>query len=293
MKNFTLKKLARKKEGLLLLAMFALLFVFGCYEFTSIIQPTEAYNNSSFDVSLVMKEDADDSNDWTSEAGDMVKAGLFGVLIPEGWTVDDNIAFHVKSKASDLNGSGEEVTATSDHSADYTMVYNAEQSTMLADSVGAPAGYVWWGARSSTDVDMAFFDSLYFTITINTDAQLGDFYLQYTVGDVDYWERTPVHYKSEPMMITITQNVGVMNMLTEDAVSVYPNPSYGMLNLQLENFNGDEVNARIYSMNGQEVMNHQVNAANSVINVVSLNPGAYVLRLESGEEVFTQKFIRK
>jgi len=84
-----------------------------------------------------------------------------------------------------------------------------------------------------------------------------------------------------------------MNMLTEDAVSVYPNPSYGMLNLQLENFNGDEVNARIYSMNGQEVMNHQVNAANSVINVVSLNPGAYVLRLESGEEVFTQKFIRK
>jgi len=290
-KNFTLRKMLRKKENYLVLAMFGLLLVFGCYEFTTISQPTEANNNSNFDVTLVMKEDADDTNDWTSEAGDLVNTGVFGVLIPEGWSVDDNIAVRVESKDSDLNSNGEEVTASTDHSGDYTLVYNTDASTMLADSVGAPDGYVWWGARTSTEVDMAFFDSLYFTITVNTDNQLGEFYLQYTVGDLEYWERNPVHFKSDPMAITISPAAGVNEMLNDDALSVYPNPSYGNLTIDLKSYNGEQVDMMIYDLGGRQVMHRTIGSEQTTLDLVDLASGTYVLRMESGKETYTTRFV--
>ncbi len=292
-KKLTLKNLLRKKENLLVIAMFALLFVFGCYEFTTIDQPTEATANSSFDVTLVMKEDADDTNDWTSEGGDLTNTGLFGVLIPEGWSVDDNISVRVESKDSDLDGDGNEVTATSDHSGDYTLVYNANQSTMLMDSVGAPTGYTWWGAKTSTEVDMAFFDSLSFTITVNTDEQVGEFFLQYTTGDPEYWERNPVHYKSEPIAINISAASAVNDLLSSSSLSVYPNPSYGSLNIDLKAYSGEEVEMKLYTMNGKQLRKQNITSANTMLDVVNLAAGMYVIRLESGEEAVTHKFVKK
>lgn len=289
-KNFTLRNLLRKKENYLVLAMLGLLIVFGCYEYTLIDQPAEANTNSTFNVILVMKEDADETNDWTSEAGDLVNTGLFGVLIPEGWSVNDNIAVRVESKDSDLNGSGVEVTATTDHSGDYTLVYSAATSTMLTDSVGAPGGYVWWGA-TAPDVDMAFFDSLYFTITVNTDDQTGDFYLQYTVGDMEYWERTPVHFKSDPLQITITPGVGVNTLLREEALSIYPNPSYGSLTIDLDGYNGEAVNMVIWDLGGRQVLNRILTNAQTTLDLTDLRAGTYVLRLESGKENFTRRFV--
>jgi hypothetical protein len=291
MKNFTLKKLLKKKENILILAMFGLLFVFGCYEFSSILQPTEGNSNSTFDVSIVMKEDADGTNDWTSEAGDLMHPGLFGVLIPEGWTVTDNIAVRVESNSTDLDGDGVEQTATSDHSGDYVLVNNAILSTMLTDSVGVPEGYYWWGARAE-DVDMAYLDSLYFTITVNTDDQLGEFYLQYTVGDIEYWERNPVHFKSAPMQITITPPVGINSLLNDEAISVYPNPSYGHLNIKLDAYNGEVVNYMIYDLRGREVMSSQITNSHTMLDLVKLVPGVYVIRLESGDEILTHKFLK-
>lgn len=282
----------RKKENYLILSMFGLLFVFGCYEFSLIDQPSEANANSSFDVNLVMKEDIEPTNDWTSEDGSMVNPGIFGVLIPEGWTVTDNIAVRVESNDTDLNGDGNEVTASSDHSGDYVLVYNEMETTKLTDSVGSPEGYYWWGARTSTDVDMAFFDSLHFTITINTDAQTGDFFLQYTIGDPEYWERNPVHYKSEPMQITISPSSGINELLRDDVINVYPNPSYGNLNIDLKTYNGETVNMMIYDLKGRQAMKQTITNAHTMLDLVDLAPGTYVLRLDSDKETLTRKFLK-
>lgn len=291
MKNFTLKRFLKKKENILILAMFGLLFVFGCYEFSSILQPTDGKTDSSFDVPIVMKEDAATDNDWTWEDGSLLKPGLFGVLIPEGWTVTDNIAVRVESNDKDLNDAGTEVVATSDHSGDYTFMKNDNLTIMLNDSVGAPTGYYWWAARSE-DVDMAFFDSLYFTITVNTDDQVGDFYLQYTAGDTDYWERDPVHFTSAPMPINITLTVGINKLLNDEVISVYPNPSYGHLNIKLDAYNGEVVDYMIYDLRGREVMNSQITSSHTMLDLVNLVPGAYVIRLESGDEILTHKFLK-
>lgn len=292
-KKFTLKKIIRKKENMLILAMLGLLLVFGCYEFATIDQPTEAHTNSSFDVTLVMKEDAATTNDWTSEDGSLTDIGLFGVLIPEGWSVNDNIAVRVESNETDLDGDGNEVTATSDHSGDYILTYDADHSKMLVDSMGAPGGYTWWGAKTSTGVDMAFFDSLYFTITVNTDDQEGEFFMQYTVGDMDYEGRIPFHFKSEPIPINITSTSAVNNLLNKETLAVYPNPSYGQLNIDVEKYDGKEINMRMFNLNGQQVMQRTISSANTMLDLVDLKAGMYVIRLESGGEVFTHKIVKK
>jgi hypothetical protein len=291
-KKITLKKLFRKKENLLVIAMFALLLVFGCYEFATIDQPTEATTNSSFDVNLVMKEDDASTNDWTTEDGSLTANGLFGVLLPEGWTVVDNIAVRVESNDSDMKN-GTEVVATSDHSGDYTLEYNADHSAMLKDSLNAPPGYYWWGAKTPTGVDMAFFDSLSFTITVNTDDQVGEFFLQYTVGDMEYVERIPLHYKSEPIAINITPSSSVNDLLSSSSLSVYPNPSYGHLNIDLRAYDGETVEMMMYTLNGKQIVKRNITSANTTLDIVDLAAGMYVIRLESGDEAITHKFVKK
>ncbi|MCF8346486.1 MAG: T9SS type A sorting domain-containing protein [Bacteroidales bacterium] len=292
--KFTLRRLFSKKENLLIAATLSLLFVFGCYEFKIVDQPTEGATNSYFEVDIVMVEDDDDSNDWTSEAGDLTKTGLFGILLPEGWTVQDNIELHIETADSLPDGAGGYVYATSDHDADYVITYNEGQTQRLNDSTSTPpTGYYWWGATSADPVDMAFFDSLYFTVKIYTDDQQGEFYLQYAIGDVDDWKRNPYDIITDPLPITISVPDAVNDLLTDASLSVYPNPSYGYLNVSLEKFNGEPVEVTMYNIRGKEVLRTRMTSAQSSFDIVDFAPGTYVIRMESGDETATRKFVKK
>lgn len=294
-KRFTLGKFFQKKENWLLLAMFGLLFVFGCYEFKVVDQPTEGFKNSTFDVNIVMTEDNDDSNDWTYEDGSLTKHGIFGVLLPQGWTISDSLAVRIEAMDSISDGAGGWIYPTTDHSGDYVLAWNDEQTTMLNDSTTTPPpGYYWWGGKTTTPVDMAFFDSLHFTISVLTDDQMGEFFLQYAAGDVDYWGRMPYdpNVITDPLPITIVAGVGVSQLLEETRLSVYPNPSYGYLNIGLDSYNGETVHMMMYNLRGQQVMTRQINSAQTTLDLVDLPSGAYVIRLEAGEETITKRFIK-
>jgi len=291
----TLKKMVFKKEYLLFVGFLTLLFVFGCYEFKTVDQPTEGLSNSSFEVNIVMTEDNDDSNDWSAEDGELTRTGLFGILLPEGWTIDDNIVLHVEASDSIDNGDGTWTKPTSNHDADYVIAYNVEQTTMLNDSTPTPpTGYYWWGATSTTPVDMSFFDSLYFTVTVNTDEQVGEFYLQYAVGDVDYWGRMPYdpNVITDPLAITISGNTGVSSVLTESALKLYPTPSDGYLTVDLASFDGSTVALTIYDMRGRELVSRELKSRQTTLDIVDLKAGTYLLRMECGDEALTRKFIK-
>ncbi len=295
-KTFTFKKLFLKKENLLVAAMFGLIIVFGCYEFKIINQPTEANSNSSFDVEIVMTEDGEESNDWTLEDGSLNKTGLFGVLLPDGWTIEDTIAVRVESADSLSDGEGGYVYPAQDYSADYTLAYSESQTTMLNDSTGdPPPGYYWWGATTTEPVEMAFFDSLHFTLTVLTDDKTGEFFLQYAVGDEDYWGRMPYDPETltDPLPINISPPVGVNEILANSSVSTYPNPSYGHLNIHLDNFNGQPVEMMIYDIRGKQIMSGELTNQQTMLDLVNIAPGMYFLRLESGEETITRQFIKK
>jgi len=295
--NFTLKKMITKKENWLVAAMFGLLFVFGCYEFKLVDQPTEGTKNSIIDVNIVVVEDNDDSNDYTDESGDLAdNKGLFGVLLPEGWTIKDSIQVRVESADSLQNSDGVWEYATVDHSADYLFLHDAGQTQMLIDSSATlPPGYTWWGAKTNENVDLAFFDSLYFTVQIMNDDQLGEFFLQYALGDEDDpTGRSPYdpNTLTDPLPITISAGVGVNQVLKDAELSVFPNPSYGYLNIELEDYSGKPVDLLIYDLGGKQVMSGYLNNANTTLDVVDLKSGVYVIRLESEGETLTRRFVK-
>lgn len=299
-KTFTLQNVLRKKENWLLLAMFGLLFVFGCYEFKLVDQPTEGTINSTFDVNIVMAEDDDPDNDYTIEDGDLAdNKGLFGVLLPTGWTISDSIAVRVEAADSALNGDGLWVKATVDHSGDYIFAYNEDQTQMLNDSTPEPpAGYYWWGAKTTENVDLAFFDSLYFTVSVLTDDQVGTFYLQYAAGDEDDpagrapYDKGDPPVLTDPLPITIVDNTGINGLLQESSLSVYPNPSYGYLTIDLADYSGTPVDMMMYDLRGKVVMNRQISSAQTTLDLVELKAGVYVIRLEAEGEAITKKFVK-
>lgn len=298
--NFTLKSLFRKKENWLLLAMFGLLIVFGCYEFKMVDQPTEGYINSTFDVNIVMGADDDPDNDWTIEDGDLAdNKGLFGVLLPEGWTITDSLAVRVEAADSILNGDGVWVKPTEDHSGDYVFAYDDGQTQMLNDSTPEPPpGYYWWGAKTTENVDLAFFDSLYFTVEVLTDDQTGDFYLQYAAGDEDDpagrspYDKGDPPVLTDPLPITIMDNTGVNEILNNASLSVYPNPSYGYINIELADYDGTPVDMIMYDLRGKQVMVRQLSSSQTLLDLVDLAAGTYVIRLEAEGETITKKFIK-
>jgi hypothetical protein len=239
-----------------------------------------------------MGRDNDAGNDFTI-GPDLIDTGLVGILLPVGWTVKDSIYYEIHAADSSLDMYGVWQHATEDYSSQGYIVYDAVQTQTLTDSADVvPEGYYYWGGK--TLGDLRYLDSIFFTITINTDNKTGTFYLQYAVGDEDYWGRNPYDPEciTEPMAINIIQNPNTgINAFTEKVnVSVYPNPTHGLLYVELNNCN-NPVNLMIYDSYGRTVVKHQLLSENNSYDLSKLAPGTYFIRLQSGNDVISKKIL--
>lgn len=289
-KKFTLNIFAGSKKTTFL-ALAGILFVtalffIGCYEFRSINQPSEGFTNSYFDVPIVAQRDADPGLADADWANVLQNTGLFGVMLPDGWTVDDNIAYKIVSKDHLLNNSG-------------VLVYDAGHTKKLQDSIPAIAGYHWWGASTDRIAELTQFDSLYFTPRINTDGKTGTFYLRYAIGDKDYWDRNPADQfnygggLSDPISINITSNVGVADLLSKANVSMYPNPTRGMLHVNMGENKSQVVYMNVYDTKGQVVFSKKIYNSSNVFDLSSLAKGGYVVELRNGINKSSSRIVIK
>jgi hypothetical protein len=240
-----------------------------------------------------MGRDADASNDFTIGT-DLIDTGLVGILLPVGWTVKDSIYYEIHAADSLPNGSGVMQHASQDFSSQGYIVHDTQQSQALTDSADiVPEGYYWWGGK--TLGDLQYLDSIFFTITIFTDDKTGTFYMQYAVGDEDSPTRTPYDPEciTEPMAIDITENpnTGVNSFAEKINVSVYPNPTYGLLYIELDNYRNEIIDMMIYDSYGRTVVKHQLESANNSYDLSKLAPGAYFVRLQSGDNVMSKKIL--
>lgn len=289
----TLKNFILRKEGWLSIILLATFIFYGCYEFFFIDQPTEAYTNDSFDVTLVAKADDTPGNDFTIE---LVGFGLFGVLLPEGWTVNDSIYYSIVASDSAYDGNGDIKYADKDYSNDGYLIHNAAQSQLLTDSVGGPEGYYWWGAKTDKVAEMTFFDSLYFTVTINTDDKTGTYYLQYAIGDDENAEmqREPADDISDPMPIEITENPAVSTISTkmqDIEFTAYPNPSSGIINVRFNSYAQEVIELTVFDTAGKTVLTKTLHNASNTIDLNDQKPGVYFIRLKKDDTTASVKIL--
>lgn len=287
-KTFTFKSFAgSKKTTFLSLAgiLFAISILFiGCYQFRSINQPSTGFTNSYFDVPIVAERDEDPGLGDSEWANTLQNIGLFGVMIPDGWSVDNNIPYSIISKNPDLNNSG-------------FLIYDLAHTKTLQDSIPAMPGYHWWGAVTDRVAELTEFDSLYFTPRIKTNHLVGNFFLRYAIGDKDFWDRNPAdQYNyggglSDPIQITISSGVGINEVLQKANVSVFPNPTEGLLNVKLNGYKSEVVGIQIFNTKGQLVLTDEILKSQSEFNLSELPKGVYFVELRNGTNKSSTKIV--
>ena len=289
-RKFTIGRFTENKKTTFLSLMGILFLIsvvlIGCYQFRSINQPETGYTDSYFDVPIVCERDEDPNlteDDW---ANTLRNIGLFGVMIPDGWSVDDSIPYTIISKNASLNNSG-------------FLVYDAAHTQTLQDTIPAFPGYHWWGAITDRIAELTSLDSFYFTPRIRTDGQIGTFTLRYAVGDKDYWDRNPAdQYNyggglSDPIPITITQNVGTQELLNKANVTVYPNPTSGMLNVKLSGYKSEVITLNVLNTSGQVVLTDEILSGSSKFDLSHLSKGLYIVELRNGSTTSRTKVLLK
>jgi len=97
--------------------------------------------------------------------------------------------------------------------------------------------------------------------------------------------------KRAPIKIDVNATVGVNDILEDNAISVFPNPTRDMLNIQFEKTPKGSLIASLYNVQGQEVLRQGFeNAANVLqINTSQLASGMYFLTLRTAEGIATKK----
>jgi hypothetical protein len=79
------------------------------------------------------------------------------------------------------------------------------------------------------------------------------------------------------------------------AIKVYPNPSNGQFRVQLNGYNGSNLNIQIMNMVGQVVYNNMINVLDDVtaeeIDLGNVPAGTYMVRITDGEQVTQQTIV--
>lgn len=256
----------------------------GCYQFRSINQPGTGYTNSFFDVPIVAERDEDPGlteDDW---ANVLRNIGLFGVMIPDGWSVDDSIPYTIISKNAALSNTG-------------FLVYDAAHSQTLQDTIPALPGYHWWGAITDRTAELTSLDSLYFTPRIRTNGTAGTFYLRYAIGDKDYWDRNPAdQYNyggglSDPIEIIISHGVGTEELLNDANISMYPNPTSGILHVMLSGYKSEIIAVNVINSAGKTVKTAEILSSSSEFDLSDLPKGLYFVELRNGPHMSRTKIL--
>jgi len=249
-----------------------------CFEWTTIDQPSTANPNSSFDVKIVLKQDGVGDFAWN-----LYNVGCFGVQLPEGWTVEnDSFYYNIKGILQD---------EVAPYEYEGYVKFDEGMSTMYEDSIPSDEDYYWWGGLSTDSAHMDNMDSIYVELTINTDDQTGEFFLQYGMGTFDWPEgRTPTAEGglSPKVPINIAEANSVRRYLRKQ-VDVYPNPANDVLNVNLGEV--DQGNIQLYNFSGQLLYQCAIEMKLQVIDVSSYPTGTYLLKISTKKGSYSREVV--
>ncbi|HKC66732.1 MAG TPA: T9SS type A sorting domain-containing protein, partial [Bacteroidia bacterium] len=88
------------------------------------------------------------------------------------------------------------------------------------------------------------------------------------------------------------QASGIKNASNITAVSVYPSPANNFLNVSVTGITS-QVNIKIYSLIGAEVLSTNITNNNNIIDISNLNAGTYIIQITTTEGIKTQKIVKQ
>lgn len=86
---------------------------------------------------------------------------------------------------------------------------------------------------------------------------------------------------------TTLEGVGYEDISQNDLVSIYPNPSSGIVNIEVENRNSQ---LKIFDINGKIIKEFEIENKTK-LDLQGLEKGIYVIQLQSGDKIHTKKLI--
>ena len=148
---------------------------------------------------------------------------------------------------------------------------NAQVYSMIIDHSGGPT------CHPLDDVQIITFTST--DLNANVNATI----VPYVMGDVN--------------KITFDLcTVGINEEVASSVVAVYPNPTTGVVTLDINNETATEFVVNIYNVTGALVSSNTYPAKggllNETINLSSYVDGIYLIRINSGNDIITKKIIK-
>jgi len=98
---------------------------------------------------------------------------------------------------------------------------------------------------------------------------------------------------SDPIGITISSNVGISDLLSKSNVTMYPNPTRGILHVNLGGYKSQVIKMNVYNAKGQVVLSREILSKSSDVDLSSLSQGVYVVELKNGVNKTSSRIVVK
>ena len=94
---------------------------------------------------------------------------------------------------------------------------------------------------------------------------------------------------------TVGYEVGLNEKYIDHDILIYPNPTDGLLNVELSGFVQNEAQLEVYDLMGRKIYSGAMNAgktfASSAIDLTGSPTGHYVIKVKTGASVYTKEFV--
>jgi len=91
--------------------------------------------------------------------------------------------------------------------------------------------------------------------------------------------------------VNITNTVGFQDKF--DNISIYPNPTEDVININFSNKNYEKLNYQLFDINGREIINTLLTLNQNLIDLTGLNSGIYTLKIYNQENLLKKSKIIK
>lgn len=91
--------------------------------------------------------------------------------------------------------------------------------------------------------------------------------------------------------VTCNSGTSIYEYNVQNIINIFPNPSKGKINLQINSSYHKNVTASIYNLLGELTGEYNIQLSDKIINLKNLPDGLYIVKVKIGNQIYIQKLI--